>query len=83
MRCGWFVVLRSVVYQEPSDPGPTVLAFLFLHQRAVHKHGKGWAFLHFLVSVDLIEAITGLDFFQGMGGEQEMESEDTWVNWEG
>ena len=53
---------------------------MFPHQRAVH--GREERFPDSLVSVDLIEAMTGLDFFQGMEGVEEMESEVTWTSWE-
>jgi endonuclease G len=55
---------------------PKVLAFLFPHQ--IKKHGK---IQDFLVSVNIIEAMTGLDFFPDLNDE-EMEQKSTWENWE-
>ncbi len=55
---------------------PKVLAFLFPHQ--IKKHGK---IQDFLVSVNIIEAMTGLDFFLDLNDE-EMERKSTWENWE-
>ena len=72
---------KIAVHHKASDPAPTVLAFLFPHQRVVHGGVK--RFPEYLVSVDLMEAMTGLDFFQGIEGEEAIEAEDTWVNWEG
>jgi endonuclease G len=61
------------------ESGPAVLAFLFPHQRVAH--GK---IENFLVTVDVIEALTGLDFFSAMEDEAEelLEDTDTWIFWE-
>jgi len=55
-----------------------VLAFLLPHHREAHGDIED-----FLVSVDIIEALTGLDFFSEMKDEIEkpLEAEDTWLNW--
>ena len=73
---------KIVIFLDETEQ-PAVLAFLFPHQRVVHRLGRQTAIPYFLVSVDLIEAMTGLDFFQGTEGEEVLESEDTWANWRG
>ncbi len=54
---------------------PKILAFLFPHQ--VDKHGE---IEDFLVSVNLIESMAGLDFFHELNDE-ELERESTFQNW--
>ena len=56
----------KIVIREGTEEGdlPIVLAFLFPHQRA--RHGE---LENFLVSVDVIEALTNLDFFNEIGDE--------------
>jgi endonuclease G len=71
----------ALVIQKPtveSEP-PKVLAFLFPHQR--ERQGN---LDDFLVSIDTIEALTGLDFFSTMDQAQqnELESTGTWHFWE-
>jgi len=67
----------AVVIQKPNtDSGlPKVLAFLFPHQRK--RAGK---LDDFLVSIDTIEALTGLDFFNMLDDTQQdrLESTGTW-----
>ena len=71
----------KIVIQKPEIPSdmPIVLAFLFPHQRS--KHGE---IENFLVTVDVIEALTGLDFFNQFDDTTEalLEDTDTWVNWQ-
>jgi endonuclease G, mitochondrial len=55
---------------------PKILAFLFPHQ--IKKHGE---IGDFLVSVNHIESMTGLDFFHELNNE-ELERESTFKNWE-
>ena len=55
---------------------PEILAFLFPHQ--IKKHGD---IQDYLVSINVIEALTGLDFFPELNDE-EMERKSTWENWE-
>ena len=59
-----------------NEGKPKVSAFLFPHQ--TKKHGE---IQDYLVSVNLIEAMTGLDFFPDLNDE-EMERKSTWENWE-
>lgn len=56
-----------------------VLAFLFPHQ--IKKHGE---IQDYLVSVNLIEAMTGLDFFPDLHNAEweDGERKSTWENWE-
>lgn len=56
-----------------------VLAFLFPHQ--IKKHGD---IQDYLVSVNLIEAMTGLDFFPDLHNAEweDGERKSTWENWE-
>lgn len=72
---------KVVIWEDAVDAEtPTVLAFLFPHQRTSHGDIED-----FLVSVDVIEALTGLDFFNTLDDEVEtwLEDTDTWEFWEG
>jgi endonuclease G len=72
---------KLVVYrpqgQSASEP-PTVLAFLFPHQADPHGEIED-----FLVSVDVVENLSDLDFFGAPddGIDEELEAQDTWRNW--
>jgi endonuclease G len=68
----------KIVVTETDDK-PTVLAFMFPHQ--IKRHGD---IQDYLVSVNLIEAMTGLDFFPDLHSTdwENMERTSTWVNWE-
>jgi endonuclease G len=68
----------QIVITEDSSNEPIILAFLLPHQRA--RHGE---LSDFLVSVDVIEALTGEDFFSSLEDETEdaLEDADTWENW--
>jgi len=65
---------------DPDDEGdlPQVLAFLFPHQRVAHGEIED-----FLVTIDVIEALTGLDFFNELSDpvESVLEDTDTVENW--
>lgn len=68
----------KIVIRESVEGTPIILAFLLPHHKKAHGDIED-----FLVSVDIIEAMTGLDFFREVDDEAEdqLESEDTWVNW--
>lgn len=68
----------KIVIRNDDQGKPKVLAFLLPHHRVAHGDIQD-----FLVSVDIIEALTGLDFFSDMDDdtEAELEAIDTWVNW--
>ncbi len=68
----------KIVVREVTGK-PVALAFLFPHQRK--RHG---AIENFLVSVDVVEQLTGLDFFHELDDavEAELEATDTFENWE-
>ena len=70
----------KIVIQEPlpGEEAPRVLAFLFPHQRSAHGDIQS-----FLVSVDVVEAMTGLDFFSDLNDDTEewLEDTDTWEFW--
>ncbi len=68
----------KIVIEEQT--ASKVLAFLFPHQRETHGEIED-----FLVSIDVIEALTGFDFFSGLedGLETAIEDRDTWLNWAG
>lgn len=68
----------KIVVRKDKNDNPLVLAFLMPH----HKEPRG-DIEDYLVSVDIIEAMTGLDFFRDLNDEAEasLESVDTWVNW--
>ena len=72
----------KIVVMENPQPGqqePIVLAFLFPHQRVKHGDTED-----FLVSVDVIEALTGEDFLNELPDDLEktLEKKDTWETWE-
>lgn len=70
----------SIVIMKKADSDiPDVLAFLFPHQRVVHGNIQD-----FLVSVNVIEALSGEDFFRALGPEKEthLEDIDTWEVWQ-
>ena len=69
------IVVREL---EDDTEFPKVLAFLFPHQRV--RHGTLDAYL---VSIDVIEALTGLDFFNEYSEQvqQVVEDIDTIENW--
>lgn len=66
----------KIVIMEDDNDDPLVLAFLFPHQRV--RHGDLFSFL---VTVDVIEAMTGLDFFSELDDDEEavLEDTDTWL----
>jgi endonuclease G len=69
----------KIVITQTSDPDfPTVLAFLFPHQRSAHGDIQD-----FLATVDIIEALAGLDFFNTLDDQKEilLEDQDTWQIW--
>jgi len=72
----------KIVIQKPSDPSgdAKVLAFLFPHQRQSHGDKED-----FLVSVDIVEALAGFDFFRAPddGIDEDLETQDTWGFWDG
>jgi endonuclease G len=70
---------KIVVMENPDTGVPTVFAFLFPHQRSSHGEMED-----FLVTVDIIEALTGLDFFHELHYQMEnwLEDQDTWAFWE-
>lgn len=71
----WKIVVQAA---ESGAELPVVLAFLFPHQRNAHG-----SIDDFLVSVDIIEALTGLDFFTDFDVSEQhaLEDQDTSVNW--
>jgi endonuclease G len=68
---------KIVIMEDPESDTPVVLAYLLPHQRK--RHGD---LDSFLVSIDVIEALAGVDFFSQLElSEDEIdlfESEDTW-----
>ena len=69
---------KIVVAEGFSTAEPKVLAFLFPHQRIGHG-----AIEDFTVSIDVIEAMTGLNFLSDLDDAQEndIEDTDTWEFW--
>lgn len=71
----------KIIIQRPSveSAPPKVLAFLFPHQR--EKQGN---LEDFLVSIDTIEALTGLDFFPSVNdaNQKQFEATGTWKFWD-
>ena len=68
---------KIVVWEEEGFDKPVILAYLLPHQKV--RHGD---LDSFLVSVDVIEALAGVDFFNELDDdvEEELEGVDTWVN---
>ena len=68
----------KILIRNTNHGKPLVLAFLMPHHKEAHGDIED-----FLVSVDIIEAMTGHDFFRELDDEQEkaLEKTDTWVNW--
>ena len=64
---------------NPNADIPDVLAFLFPHQRIAHGDIQD-----FLVTVNVIEAVSAEDFFLDLGPEREnrLEDIDTWEVWQ-
>lgn len=69
----------KIVIRNDKERNPLVLAFLLPHHKEPHGDIEDY-----LVSVDLIEAMTGLDFFRELEDEveEELEKTDTQVNWD-
>ncbi|MFC2108261.1 DNA/RNA non-specific endonuclease [Candidatus Bipolaricaulota bacterium] len=69
----------KIVAWKPTETSTQALAFLFPHQKA--RMGE---IEHFLVSIDLLEALTGFDFFTSMqdASEIDLEAGNTVVNLE-
>ena len=70
---------KIVIMKNAGSDIPDVLAFLFPHQRIVHGE-----IADFLVSVNVIEAVSGEDFFRVLGQDKEtkLEDIDTWEVWQ-
>lgn len=66
---------KIVIMEDPESDIPIVLAYLFPHQRT--RHGE---LDHFLVSIDVIEALANVDFFSELDDDKEdwLEDQDTW-----
>ena len=71
------VFYKMVITQE-DEGDRRVLAFLLPHHRV--RHGE---IEDYLVSVDIIEALTGLDFFSELDDDQEseLEKKDSFETW--
>jgi len=70
---------KIIAWTDKTSDFPKALAFLFPHQKE-----RVGAINDFLVSVDLIEALSGFDFFSNLdeGSECELESVNTSIYWE-
>ena len=70
---------KIVARQDPDVDEAVFLAFLFPHQRVAHGDIED-----FLVSIDIIEALAGLDFFADLddGVENVVEDADTFAMWQ-
>lgn len=67
----------KLVIWEDADGKPQALAFLLPHHREPHPYAEPE---HFLVTVDVIEGLTGLDFFRELDEkiERRIESQGSW-----
>jgi len=73
------VMFYKIVVMENTDTAvPIVLAFLFPHQRSAHGTIED-----FLVTIDVIETLAGVDFFSVLDDQTEnwLEDQDTWEVW--
>lgn len=70
---------KIVTWQDPEIDEPVFLAFLFPHQRVSHGEIED-----FLISIDVIEAMTGVDFFADLEDsvENAVEDADTFAMWQ-
>lgn len=68
----------KILIRNDNHGKPLVLAFLMPHHKEAHGDIEDY-----LVSVDIIEAMTGHDFFRELDEDQEkaLEATDTWLNW--
>jgi endonuclease G len=69
----------KILIREGEEGVPAVLAFLLPHHKEPHGEIQDY-----LVSVDIIEAMTDLDFFRELdeATEDSLEAVDTWKNWD-
>ena len=69
---------KIVTWIDPDVDEPVFLAFLFPHQRSSHGDIED-----FLVTIDVIEALTGHDFFSALADniENVVEDVDTFDAW--
>lgn len=67
----------KVVSFEPTSYKPRRnLAFLFPHQRKAHGEIQD-----FLTSIDVIEAMTGLDFYKDLEVDEDQDTWEVWKDW--
>ena len=71
---------KILVIKLKDREEPVTLAFLFPHYTEKDEV-KGLKFTEFLVPVDTIELLTGLDFFQGIENEEKREQQNTITVW--
>ena len=64
----------KIVVREIGDI-PQVLAFIYPQDGIAYKRSGGYDHTPYLTSVDIIEALTDLDFFPGVANEIESEME--------
>ncbi len=74
--------LFKIVARESKDPNrPHILAFLYPQYGPFYFDKAPYPHQHFLVSVDKIEALTGLDFFTNLPTEAQKEIESEKKEW--
>ncbi len=61
---------KIMIEDGMSATNPRILAFLFPHQRV--QHGE---IQDFLVSIDVLEALTGLDFLNELADDTERDAD--------
>ena len=62
---------KIVIRQLPTSPSPEVLAFVFPHSEASSLRSRISSLIPYLTSVDIVEALTGLDFLTDLGDQVE------------
>lgn len=67
---------KIVTFQKTQDKPMRTLAFMFSHQKI--KHGR---IQDFLTSVDIVEAMAGVDFFTETEIDEDIDTWHTWVEW--
>jgi endonuclease G len=67
---------KIVTFEAHNERPQRTLAFLFPHQRVSHGEIQ-----NFLTSIDVVEAMTGLDFFSNIEIDEDSDTWETWEKW--
>lgn len=64
---------KIIVLDEKADKPQRILAFLFPHHRKAHQ-----GIHNYLTSIDVIEAMTGIDYFKDISVDEDIDTLETW-----